>query len=108
MALTSCPSCNKRVSSKAAQCPHCDYALNGQSSTDLDRERDRLLSYRKDKLTQQSMLALLIAIGAFAYFFLAQPAPDSTPYTVSLGLLIGGFIWYLINRVRMMLLKRKR
>ena len=108
MALTTCPSCNKRISSKVEQCPHCDFRLSGQSEDELNREHRRLVDYQRDKLMQQSMLALLIAIAAFSYYFLAQPMPGSIAHAVSIGLMVVGFIWYMINRARLLFLKKGR
>lgn len=108
MALIQCPSCNKRISDKAKTCPHCDFVLAGRTSEELEREQQRAVQRRKDKLLSQSMLALLIAIGAFAYTFLEQPYPDSWQAKVSYGLMGLGVIWFLINRIRILLLKRGR
>lgn len=37
MALVLCPECKKEVSSSAASCPHCGYAINATPHTDLSR-----------------------------------------------------------------------
>ncbi|MFC0444841.1 zinc ribbon domain-containing protein [Pseudidiomarina halophila] len=108
MALIHCPSCNKRISDKAKTCPHCEFVLAGRTSEDIEREQLRAVQRRKDKLLSQSMLALLLAIGAFTYVFLEQPHPDSWYAKVSYGLMGLSVIWFLINRVRIMLLKRGR
>ncbi|RUO60291.1 hypothetical protein [Pseudidiomarina insulisalsae] len=108
MALIKCPSCNKRTSDKAKQCPHCDYVLAGRSKDDLEREQERARQRRKEKLLSQSMLALLIAIAAFAYIFLEQPAEDTWYAKVSYSLLFLGLLWFLVNRVRLIFNKRER
>ncbi|CAB0149979.1 hypothetical protein PSI9734_00551 [Pseudidiomarina piscicola] len=108
MALIQCPSCNKRISDKAKTCSHCDFVLAGRSSEDLQREQARAVQRRKDKLLSQSMLALLIAIAAFAYTFLEQPHPDAWQAQVSYGLIVVGLVWFVINRVRIVFLKRGR
>ena len=85
MALTQCPSCNKRISSKVKECPHCQFVLAGQSKEDMEREWLRLKQEKSDKLVSRSMLALLIA-----------------------GAMVGGVVWFLINRVQLLFLKKKK
>lgn len=108
MALAECPSCRKRVSSKAKECPHCQFVFAGQSEEDLQREMIRLNQEKRDRLLSRSMLALLLAIAAFVYLFLQQPLPASWQYNVAIGVLIVGLLWFLINRVQMLFLKKKR
>lgn len=108
MALIRCPSCNKRTSDKAKQCSHCDFVLAGRSQEELDRAKERAQQRRKEKLLSQSMLALLIAIAAFAYIFLEQPHEDSWYAKISYSLLFLGLLWFLVNRVRLLMNKRDR
>lgn len=108
MALAKCPSCNKRISSKARECTHCQFVLAGQSKDDIQREAKRLNQEKTDKLVSRSMLALLIAIAAFTYLFMQQPQPLSWGYNISVAGIIAGLIWFVINRVQLMFLKKKR
>lgn len=108
MALTQCPACNKRISDKAKNCPHCDFKLAGLSNDELDREWQRVMNTKREKLVGQSMLALLLAIAAFTYYFIQQPLPETWPAKVSYGMMIAGLIWFVVNRVRLVFLKRKR
>ncbi|WP_417658305.1 hypothetical protein [Pseudidiomarina sp.] len=108
MALIQCPSCSKRVSDKATNCPHCDFKLTGLSGEELEREWQRVMASKRERLVGQSMLALLIAIAAFTYYFIQQPLPETWPAKVSYGLMIVGLIWFVINRVRLVFIKRKR
>ncbi|RUO81285.1 hypothetical protein CWI84_00545 [Idiomarina tyrosinivorans] len=107
MALIQCPSCGKRMSSKAKTCPHCQFVTAGQSQDDLKRESIRLKQQKVDKINSQSMLALLIAIAGFAYFFLQQPTLKTPTYFLSVGAILVGVFGFLINRVRLVLVKRK-
>lgn len=107
MALAKCPSCHKRISSKASECPHCQFVFAGQSKEDLQREFIRLRQEKRDRLLSRSMLALLVAIAAFIYLFMQQPLPDSWQYNVAIGALIVGLLWFTLNRVQMLFLKRK-
>jgi hypothetical protein len=108
MAIIQCPSCNKRVSSRAEVCPHCDFQLAGRSPDELEQAQQRALQRRKEKLLGQSMLALLVAIGGFAYSFLEQPHPESWQAAVSYGAMALGLVWFIVNRVRILMVKRSR
>lgn len=107
MALTQCPSCNKRISDKAPACPHCDFKLGSSSPAERERQLYRAMQAKKDKILSQSMLALLIAIAAFAYFYLVQPLPSSWQAQVSYALMLVGSVWFVVNRVRLVFLKKK-
>ena len=108
MALAECPSCRKRVSSKAKECPHCQFVFAGQSEQDLEREFVRIQQEKRDKLVSRSMLALLLAIAGFVYLFMQQPLPETWQYNVAIGVLIVGLLWFVINRVQLLFIKRKR
>ncbi|WP_404398957.1 hypothetical protein [Idiomarina loihiensis] len=108
MALTQCPSCNKRISSKAKECPHCQFVLAGQSKDDIEREAIRIKQEKSDKLVSRSMLALLISIAAFTYLFLQQPMPKTWQYSIAVGLMVGGLVWFIVNRVQLVFLKKKK
>ena len=108
MALAQCPSCRKRVSSKATESPHCQFVFAGQSEQDLEREFIRIQQEKRDKLVSRSMLALLIAIAGFVYLFLQQPMPETWQYNVAVGVLVAGRLWFVVNRVQLLFVKRKR
>ena len=107
MALIDCPACKKRMSSKAEACPHCDYKISGLSTEQRDREWQRVMQRKRERLMSQSMLALLIAIAAFTYFFMQQPEPDSWQLHLANAGMLLGLLWFVINRVRMLLLKHR-
>ncbi|EKE87038.1 Zn-ribbon protein [Idiomarina xiamenensis] len=90
------------------QCPHCDFVLAGQSEEDLQREQSRLLHQRRDKLTSQTMLALLIAIAAFSFFFLQQPLPGSWQSNIAIAGIVIGLVWFIIARARLAMIKRSK
>lgn len=107
MALIECPACSKRMSSKADACPHCDFKLAGVSGEQREREWQQVLQRKRERLMSQSMLALLMAIAAFTYFFMQQPEPGSWQLHLANGGMLVGLVWFVINRVRMLLLKRR-
>ncbi|MEC9318675.1 MAG: hypothetical protein VYD08_02185 [Pseudomonadota bacterium] len=108
MALVNCPSCGKRVSSKAKDCPHCQFVFAGNSKEDIEREAARLRQEKSDKLVSQSMLALVLSIAAFVYLFFQQPLANSWQRSTALLVIGIGLVWFVINRVRLIMLKRKR
>lgn len=107
MALIDCPSCSKRISSKAAVCSHCQCVLSELS------EEKRLTMHQMSKLEQsqklmtQSMIAMLLFCGGFGFMFWGEPSPESWQHTVATGAAVVGFAWYIINRARLIFLKRK-
>lgn len=108
MALIQCPSCSKRVSDKATNCPHCDFKITGLSNDELEREWHRAAQAKRERIVGQSMLALLIAIAAFTYYFIQQPLPETWAAKASYGLMIVGLVWFVVNRIRLVFIKRKR
>lgn len=108
MALIDCPACRKRVSDKATECPHCEFKLTGLSNEERERELQRILAAKREKIVGQSMLALLIAIAAFTYYFIQQPLPETWPAKVSYALMVAGLVWFVVNRVRLVFVKRSR
>lgn len=107
MALIDCPACKKRMSSKAEACPHCDFKIVGLSTEQRDREWQLVVQRKRERLMSQSMLALLMAIAAFTFFFMQQPEPGSWQlHAANAGMLVG-LVWFVINRIRMLLLKHR-
>lgn len=106
MALISCPSCQKRISSKAQSCNHCGFSLGNASQEDLLR-KERLNRFKKfQSLNNQSLLAVLLFVAGFAYMYWGGVRPNETEYTIAMSMSATGFIWYIINRVRIVIAKR--
>ena len=106
MALVDCPSCNKKISDKAKNCEHCDFALGSVDAEDFARQR-RLNKYLKDQSIQtQSMFAMLLFVAGFGFMYWGGAEPAGLQYNVAVGITIIGFVWYIINRVRLIILKR--
>lgn len=106
MALIQCPGCNKRMSDTMAECPHCHFKIAGLDEAGRHEEMRRIAAAKRDKLMSQSMLALLIAIAAFTYYFVQQPLPKSMPANIAYALMVIGVVWFVVNRIRLMLIKR--
>ncbi len=107
MALVNCPSCSKRISSKAAVCSHCNSVLGEMSEEQrLSLQRMKKIETSQSIMTQ-SMIAMLLFCGGFGSMFWGEPSPHSWQYIIAAGTTSIGFIWYVINRIRLILLKRK-
>lgn len=111
MAIVSCPECGKKISDKAAVCEHCGFVLEGQDPDSLARKRQRKKADRVSKLTAQSMFAMLLFVAGIGgtFYFRDETSADANWQTqVAMVVMVIGFIWYIINRARLLLVKRQR
>lgn len=106
MALTNCPSCNKKISDKAKSCQHCGFAIGKADSDDLVRKKNLQKFQKTQSIQNQSMLAMLLFIGGFGFMYWGGVRPGDTQHTIAIGCSVVGFVWYLINRVRLIIHKR--
>ncbi|RUO34935.1 zinc ribbon domain-containing protein [Aliidiomarina soli] len=110
MAIVNCPECNKKMSDKAAVCEHCGFVVDGLDANTLERKRRRARADYINKLTAQSMLAMLVFVVGIGglFYFRDDTSPDPTWQSqISIGLMAIGFIWYIVNRVRLLNTRRK-
>ena len=106
MALIDCPSCSKKISDKAQSCQHCDFTLGTVNAEDIARKKN-LSNYLKSQNVQtQSMFAMLLFVAGFGFMYWGGAAPGGLQHNVAIGLLVIGFVWYIVNRVRLIFLKR--
>ena len=107
MAITSCPSCSKPISDKAKSCSHCGFNIGSATAEDIERKA-KLAHYKAmQKLQNQSMLAILLFISGFGFIYWGGSEPGEVQYNLSIAAAIVGFVWYAVNRVRLVLAKRK-
>ncbi|TLU66260.1 hypothetical protein FE810_06040 [Thalassotalea litorea] len=107
MALVNCPNCSKKISSLAKLCEHCQIELGDMDSEQrLNVERMKKIE-RSQKLMTQSMIAMLLFCAGIGSMFWGEPEPGSIQHNLATGSAVIGFVWYLVNRVRMMIIKRK-
>ncbi|ARD22441.1 MULTISPECIES: hypothetical protein [Shewanella] len=103
MALIECPSCQKRISSKAKECQHCKVKVDG------DNQSARVISHiqQSNKLMTHSFVFLTLFIaGVVIWFWGGEPATGMTSY-IAVGCFVFGFVGYTITRARIVLHKRK-
>lgn len=110
MAIVNCPKCNKKMSDKAAVCDHCGFVVDGLDAETLERKRRRKRADHIHKLTTHGMLAMLIFVAGIAgiFYFRDETSPDPTWQSqISIVITVVGFVWYIINRMRMIAARRK-
>jgi len=96
MAITRCPSCNRRISSLATACPNCHEAIGELDQTErseLARRRWRARLYRARNLTYLAMG--LVVVGALVWWVTPPSGltlPVSLPAAVLLGLGLVGYL----------------
>jgi hypothetical protein len=54
----------------------------------------------------QSMLAMLLFVAGFGFMYWGGAVTGGLQYNIAIGLTVVGFVWYIINRVRLVFLKR--
>lgn len=108
MAITNCPSCNKKISDKAQTCPHCDFSRQGMTKEDAQRKKSHNRFLKMQSINNQSMLAMLMFVIGFGYMYWEGIRPTETEYYVAMSVSAIGFVWYIVNRVRMVVLKKSR
>lgn len=108
MAIISCPNCNESISNKNTVCPHCDLQLGEVSEEQLARIASRKRVQKQQKFMNFSFIALLLFLGGFFYLYTRQPAPESLEMLLTKITIAVGCIWYLINRIILVYLKKKK
>lgn len=106
MALIDCPSCSKKMSDKAQSCPQCGFGLGTADVEDIARKQNLNRYLKNQKIQTQSMIAMLLFVVGFGFMYWGGAAPGGLQYNAAVGLSIVGFVWYIVNRVRLILLKR--
>ena len=107
MAITACPSCAKPISDKAKLCSHCEFNIGSATAEDLERKAKFAHYTAMQKLQNQSMIAILLFITGFGFIYWGGSEPGEIQYNLSIAAAVVGFVWYAINRVRLVLGKRK-
>ncbi|WP_299001925.1 zinc ribbon domain-containing protein [uncultured Shewanella sp.] len=103
MALVACPSCHKRISSKASECSNCHASLSD------DNESHRRIRHIKksNQLLNQSLFSMSLFIFGVALGFWGGEVATGARAYVAGACFVFGFIGYLICRIRIVLHKRK-
>lgn len=108
MAVINCPSCNKKISDKAQTCSHCQIDLK---NLDKDKLHSIAVEQRLKKtarLMNQSFIAMLLFCGGFLFLFWHDAQPKSWQYITAMTSTVVGFVLYIITRIQIILVKRKK
>jgi len=106
MALVDCPSCSKKISDKAQSCQHCDFTLGTVNADDIARKKSLNIYLKNQNVQTQSMIAMLLFVAGFGFMYWGAAEPGGLQHNLAIGLALIGFVWYIINRVRLIILKR--
>ncbi|WP_018981887.1 zinc ribbon domain-containing protein [Salinimonas chungwhensis] len=106
MALIDCPSCNKKISDKADNCPHCGFGLGEASSEDIVRKQQLKKFKKLHSIQNQSMFAMLLFIAGFGFMYWGGADKGDLQYNLAVLSVVIGFVWYIVNRVRIVIIKR--
>lgn len=106
MALIDCPSCGKKISDKAKTCSHCGFAIGNASEEDILRKQQLQRFKQLQSLQNQSMAAMFMFVLGFGLWYWGGEQPTDLQQNIAVGCSVIGFIWYLINRARLVILKR--
>lgn len=107
MAIISCPYCQQKVSDKAAVCGKCGGNLADVSPEQLERfSRDKRLA-QSQNLNNQAMIALVIFLGSFCWYYYRVPEQDSLELHAVNACMVLGCLWYVVTKARIVLFKRK-
>ncbi len=114
MALTKCPSCQNKISSKASSCSHCGFSLveDEEALDQLRKQKHRLFRnkmYRLKMLSYVAMAITLIGVVPMIWDYV-----KSIDYGFNASILnhwgvnwvVMGFILYFV--IRILMLKTKR
>lgn len=106
MALTDCPACNKKISDKSTECPHCGFNVGDASAEDVLRKQSMQRYMKKQSIQNQSILAVLMFVAGFGMLYWGKPAKDDLQYNLAIFTAVAGFLWYGVNRVRLVIINR--
>ncbi|MEM0516325.1 MULTISPECIES: hypothetical protein [Pseudoalteromonas] len=108
MAIISCPQCQKSISDKHKVCPHCNAAVGEMDEQTQHRLAARTKLQQHQSLMNQSFVALILFLGGFLVLYWQHPVPGSWQQNACYAAIAIGVVWYLVNRVRLVFLKRKK
>ncbi|MGB1198017.1 MAG: hypothetical protein ACPG46_03155 [Thalassotalea sp.] len=107
MAVISCPSCKKKVSDKAKACSHCKLDFQNMDEEKLHTINKIKVINQSQQMMMHSFIAMLLFCGGFLFFYSQDAQPGTWQYIVSIMSTIVGFIFYIVTRIRLVLLKRR-
>jgi len=108
MAIISCPQCQQQISDKATRCEHCDGEVKGHDAEVMESMTRVNRIKMAQSIQNQTFVALLLFVGGFTLWYWRNTFDDQWYNILGQGMIAVGFIWYLVNRVRLIVNKRKK
>ncbi|MCF2903152.1 hypothetical protein L1264_07270 [Pseudoalteromonas sp. APAL1] len=108
MAIISCPQCAKSISDKHKQCPHCECQVTDLSNEQLQQMQKETRIRRQQKFMNQSFLALILFLGGFFCYYFMHPETESIEWYAYSTAMAVGFVWYIVCRIYLVVLKKKK
>lgn len=108
MAIIKCPACSEQISDKVKHCPHCDMSMTAQTREQQESAKRVTRIKTIQSIQTQTMLALMISIGGFVFYYLDDPIGDiEMQKTIGIVGILLGLIVYLVNRIRIAFINKK-
>ncbi len=105
MAIIACPFCRQQISDKSKVCTHCDKDLNGDQQAALSAQRQSKYGIMQS-IQMQQLIAILLFVAGFSLWYWQEKFDDQWYNQLGMGMIAIGFVWYLVNRIRIIMLKR--
>ncbi|MBR9727207.1 zinc ribbon domain-containing protein [Shewanella intestini] len=103
MALVECPRCQKRISSKAKQCSHCQTSINGNLASLAKISHIE----KSNQLMNHTFIFLTLFVAGAVLWFWGGEVAQGSRAIVAISSFAIGFSGYLITRIRIVMHKRK-
>lgn len=108
MAVINCPSCKKKISDKATSCSHCNLDLS-DLDTDKINSLNRINSIQQaQRLMNYSFVAMLLFCGGFLFMFWDNVEQGTWQHKLAMTSTVIGFILYIVIRIKLLFIKRKK
>lgn len=107
MAIISCPYCGHKISNKSTECNKCHKPLGQLTPEKLAALEHQNKLDKMQTLITHSTLSLVLCLAGFGIFYWWQPESGYNKY-VSVIAIVAGIFWYIVTRIRVLLLKRKK
>ncbi len=106
--LKDCPACKKKISDKATTCQHCGFELGADNADEVLRLEKRKRYEKHQSLQTQSFVAVLLFITGFGLMYWGSPEIGSNQHSIAMLVMVFGFLWYVVNRVRIAFIKASK
>ena len=114
MAIINCPACKARISDKSKTCSHCEFSLvkgetqNGESQEQIESKAKLARIKKRYSLQMQAMSGIILfLLGIVLWYFVGERTTNKPSNYLQLGLALGGAVWYLVTRVRLLVFKNQ-